>query len=128
MYKLNNLPAICANCDWRSCIVLWTIKSNKDDLDSNTSSTSNDFNFICIRSTAARDVSTINAVCCIVSLARFLGYGVCTKVKTARIAIDTSVVLSNLYNREIEKIKTTLSKLHEDLQYDHKLELEELLN
>ena len=38
----------------------------------------------------------------------------CTKVKDARIPIDTSVVLSNLYNREIEKIKTTLSKLHED--------------
>ncbi len=50
----------------------------------------------------------------------------CTKVKTARIPIDTSVVLSNLYNREIVKIKTTLSKLHEDLQYDYKQELERL--
>jgi hypothetical protein len=47
-------------------------------------------------------------------------------VKDARIPIDTSVVLSNLYNREIEKIKTTLSKLHEDLQYDYKQELERL--
>ena len=51
----------------------------------------------------------------------------CTKVKAARIPLDTSVVLSNLYNREIEKIKTTLSKLHEDLQYDYKQELENLL-
>jgi N-glycosylase/DNA lyase len=51
----------------------------------------------------------------------------CAKVKAARIAIDTSVVLSNLYNREIEKIKTILSKLHEDLQYDYKQELERLL-
>ena len=50
----------------------------------------------------------------------------CSKVKAARIAIDTSTVLSNLYNREIEKIKTALSKLHEDLQYDHKQELERL--
>ena len=50
----------------------------------------------------------------------------CTKVKVARIPLDTSVVLSNLYNREIEKIKTTLSKLHEDLQYDYKQELERL--
>ena len=51
----------------------------------------------------------------------------CTKVKAARIPIDTSVVLSNLYNREIEKIKTILSKLHEDLQYDYKQELEKLM-
>ena len=50
----------------------------------------------------------------------------CTKVKAARIPLDTSVVLSNLYNREIEKIKTVLSKLHEDLQYDYKQELESL--
>jgi hypothetical protein len=50
----------------------------------------------------------------------------CTKVKAARIAIDTNTVLSNLYSREIEKIKTTFSKLHEDLQYDYKQELEKL--
>lgn len=50
----------------------------------------------------------------------------CTKVKAARIPLATSVVLSNLYNREIDKIKTALSKLHEDLQYDYKQELENL--
>ena len=50
----------------------------------------------------------------------------CTKVKAAHIAIDTNTVLSNLYIREIEKIKTTFVKLHEDLQYDYKLELEKL--
>ncbi|MCE9539053.1 MAG: hypothetical protein K8R85_07535 [Bacteroidetes bacterium] len=50
----------------------------------------------------------------------------CTNVKLARIAIDTNTVLSNLYTREIEKIKTTFSKLHEDLQYDYKQELEKL--
>jgi hypothetical protein len=50
----------------------------------------------------------------------------CTKVKTTRIAIDTNTVLSNLYNREVEKIKTAFSKLHEDLQYDYKEELERL--
>jgi len=51
----------------------------------------------------------------------------CTKVKTSGIPINSNTVLSNLYNREIEKIKTTFSKLHEDLQYDYKQELERLL-
>lgn len=50
----------------------------------------------------------------------------CTKIKASRIRIDDSVMLSNLYNREIEKIKTTIAKLHEDLQYDYKQELEKL--
>jgi len=50
----------------------------------------------------------------------------CNKVKSARIPIDSNTVLSNLYHRETEKIKTILSKLHEDLQYDYKQEVEEL--
>lgn len=50
----------------------------------------------------------------------------CNKVKTERIPIDSNTVLSNLYYREIEKIKTTFSKLHEDLQYDYKQDLERL--
>lgn len=50
----------------------------------------------------------------------------CTKIKASRIRIDDSVMLSNLYNREVEKIKTTIAKLHEDLQYDFKQELDKL--
>lgn len=50
----------------------------------------------------------------------------CSKIKASRIRIDDSVMLSNLYNREVEKIKTTIAKLHEDLQYDYKQELEKL--
>ncbi len=50
----------------------------------------------------------------------------CTKVKAVRIPIDSSIVLSNLYNREKEKIKKNLEKLHEDFQYDYQHELERL--
>jgi hypothetical protein len=50
----------------------------------------------------------------------------CSKIKKSRIPIDTSLVLSNLYNREIEKIESAISKLHEDLQYDYQQELESL--
>lgn len=50
----------------------------------------------------------------------------CKKVRTARIDLDSSKIISNLYYREIEKIKTAYTKLHEDLQYDYKEELEKL--
>lgn len=50
----------------------------------------------------------------------------CKKIKTARINLDSSKIISNLYYREIEKIKTAYLKLHEDLQYDFKEELENL--
>ena len=50
----------------------------------------------------------------------------CGKIKESSIRIDSSTMLSNLYNREIEKIKSTIEKLHEDLQYDYKEELDSL--
>lgn len=50
----------------------------------------------------------------------------CSKVKSARLPINSSTVLSNLYNREITKIKNTLSKLHEDIQFDFQEAIEKL--
>lgn len=50
----------------------------------------------------------------------------CNKVKAARINLDSSNVISNLYYREKDKIQTAFSKLHEDLQYDYKDEMERL--
>lgn len=47
----------------------------------------------------------------------------CKKVKSERININASVVISNLYEREKTKINTCLSKLHEDLQYDFQQEV-----
>jgi hypothetical protein len=48
----------------------------------------------------------------------------CKKVRSQRIPIDASAVINNLYYREIEKIKNAFSKLHEDLQFDYKNDLE----
>jgi vacuolar-type H+-ATPase catalytic subunit A/Vma1 len=48
------------------------------------------------------------------------------KMKAEHIPIDESLVLSNLYHREIEKVKSTLVKLHEDIQYDYQQEVEQL--
>jgi len=50
----------------------------------------------------------------------------CKKIRDARLPISNSLVLTNLYNREVEKIKTAFTKLHEDLQFDYKDELEKL--
>lgn len=50
----------------------------------------------------------------------------CKKVRHARIDLDSSKIISNLYYREIDKIQKAFSKLHEDLQYDYKEDLEKL--
>lgn len=50
----------------------------------------------------------------------------CNKIKSEHIPITSTTVLSNLFEREIEKIKKTYSQLHEDLQYDYRQEIEEL--
>lgn len=43
----------------------------------------------------------------------------CKKVKTEQINQSLSSVINNIYEREKEKIKKCLTKLHEDLQYDY---------
>lgn len=50
----------------------------------------------------------------------------CFKIRESGIQIERSVMLSNLYNRETDKIKTAVSKLHEDLQFDFQEEIESL--
>ena len=50
----------------------------------------------------------------------------CKKIIEAKIPLSQSVMLSNLYNREVEKIKSVFTKLHEDLQYDYKEEIENI--
>lgn len=41
-------------------------------------------------------------------------------------SINDNVTLTNLYERQIALIKRIVSKLHEDLQYDYKMELKKL--
>ena len=51
----------------------------------------------------------------------------CQKILAAYIPIRRSKVLMNLYAGQIKKIKTAISKLHEDLQYDYNIELEKIV-
>ena len=42
----------------------------------------------------------------------------CMKLKQSDIRMERSVLIGNLYNRQIEKIRKRIDELHEDLQYD----------
>ena len=50
----------------------------------------------------------------------------CSEVKNSGIPILQSKVLTNMYEMQLKKINSALSKLHEDLQYDYRMELEKL--
>lgn len=48
------------------------------------------------------------------------------KIRSERIPIHKNKLLTNLYNNQLKKVNAVVNKLHEDLQYDFKKELEEL--
>ena len=50
----------------------------------------------------------------------------CRKLKESGIPYKKSPVLEKMYNNQIIKIKSLVSGLHEDIQYDYKVELEEI--
>lgn len=50
----------------------------------------------------------------------------CNRVRELKISLNSSMVIKNLYYREIEKIRLVYSKLHEDLQLDYRGMLEGL--
>lgn len=51
----------------------------------------------------------------------------CHKLKDFTPSIKRNATLTNLYNRQIDYISKKVKTLHEDLQYDYKAELEELM-
>jgi hypothetical protein len=50
----------------------------------------------------------------------------CDRLKNFNPSIKRNVTLTNIYERQILSIKKIVATLHEDLQYDYNLELEEL--
>lgn len=50
----------------------------------------------------------------------------CHKLKEFKPSIKRNTILTNLYQRQIGNIEKKVASLHEDLQYDYNLELEEL--
>ena len=51
----------------------------------------------------------------------------CNILKSSGIPINKSDALINLYTGQTEKIKKTLSKLHEDIQFDYREEVEQVM-
>ena len=52
----------------------------------------------------------------------------CTKLNDSGIKYRESTALSNLYAAQLKKIKKFISSMHEDLQYDFKNQVEELVD
>ncbi|WP_194768429.1 hypothetical protein [Tamlana sp. I1] len=50
----------------------------------------------------------------------------CQQLKAFRPSISKSAQLQNVYNRQLELAKKIIGTLHEDLQYDYNIMLEEL--
>jgi hypothetical protein len=50
----------------------------------------------------------------------------CRKVRNAKIPIQDSPVLANLYKQQLKKVRAVIATLHEDLQYDFLRELKGL--
>lgn len=50
----------------------------------------------------------------------------CQKLKHFRPSINNNKTLQNLYDRQIALINKKLGTLHEDLQYDYRLQMEEM--
>ncbi|MGS2726488.1 hypothetical protein ACU8DI_07745 [Psychroserpens sp. BH13MA-6] len=50
----------------------------------------------------------------------------CRKLKMLKPSITRNTTLTNLYERTMEAIRKKISKLHEDLQYDYTIILEEM--
>ena len=52
----------------------------------------------------------------------------CAELKSMEPPFEENVALTNLFARQIHAIKKSIGKLHEDLQYDYTVELEQVLN
>ena len=51
----------------------------------------------------------------------------CDEMKNIHPSIFKNVTLENMFNRQITMIRKVILTLHEDLQYDFEMELEELV-
>ena len=50
----------------------------------------------------------------------------CSQLREMDPPMEKSIALHNIYKRQVEAIKKAIAMLHEDLQYDYELELEQL--
>ncbi len=51
----------------------------------------------------------------------------CFKLKASTIPLRNSIALSNLYSKQLKKLNVLIHSLHEDLHYDYKKQMENLV-
>jgi superfamily II DNA/RNA helicase len=51
----------------------------------------------------------------------------CFKLKASTIPFRNSIALSNLYSKQLKKLNVLIHSLHEDLHYDYKKQMENLV-
>lgn len=51
----------------------------------------------------------------------------CNKIKSSGIPINKSAAIKNIYHNQVKKIAVVIENFHEDLQYDYKKEMEQLI-
>lgn len=51
---------------------------------------------------------------------------VCQKMKNINPSIFLNITLTNIYNRQLASVQKKILKLHEDLQFEYNLQIEEL--
>lgn len=50
----------------------------------------------------------------------------CLQLKQSKIPVRKSAALTNMYGAQLKKIQAVIAALHEDLQYDYRVQLEQL--
>lgn len=51
----------------------------------------------------------------------------CNELKSSGLSMDYNQALANLFHRQIVSIKKAIQSLHEDLQYDYQIQIDDLL-
>lgn len=105
------------------------ITSVKEEIDNNFSELTHQTNLYFVKKSLRKLLRIItkyikycnNSVSSIEMLMYF-----CLKLKQSGIPYQNSQLLVNMYDQQIKKINTLISKLHEDLQLDYYNELENL--
>lgn len=105
------------------------VKEIKAEIDVQFTEIKNQTNLYLLKKSLRKILRIINKYCKYVndkSVSAQLHIYFCLKIKEARIPINDSARLTNLYAGEIKKINSFINALHEDLRHDFNLDLEKI--
>jgi hypothetical protein len=103
----------------------------KKQIDSHFSELKTQSNLYFVKKSLRKLLRLITKYCKYISdkaLAADLHIYFCKKLKLSGIPFQKSQMIINMYQQQLKKINTLLKSLHEDLQNDYLIELEEIAN